>query len=276
MRHRSSWPRRNQSASTCSKTYLNRQENSRSAHNLMYILYREVFTVTLKFPPQEALYDTQQQLDSLRERYTTESEEMAAVKASLEEDLVRIQSDFQESQRELSEKECRLVEREREVERRHSENEALKAGLDGLHVMVGELDREKAEIRDEKTRVENQLQKLTAEIEEKEREWLAEKQVLENKVVELSSELEMVTKETLCMAEDRHKTEQAKWAEEKQGWLVQTALLEDQVTSLTEEIETATAITQQREREVNELRESLSRAQSTMETLQVFNTQCTH
>lgn len=195
---------------------------------------------------------------------------MAAVKASLEEDLVQIQSELQESQQALSERECRLVEREREVEMRYTENEDLKGGLEKLHVMMGELDRQKTEMGEERARVENRLQELTAEIGKTECEWLAEKQVLENKLVKLSGELEMIAEETLCMAEDRHKTEQAKWAEEKQGWLVQTALLEDQVTSLTEETETATVITQQREREVKDLKEALNKAHSTMETLQVF------
>ena len=71
---------------------------------------------------QTQLCGTQQDLEQLRERYAAELEEIAAVRASLE-DLTRTHSDLQESQKRLAEREMEVTVTEQEVRTRLSENE---------------------------------------------------------------------------------------------------------------------------------------------------------
>ena len=207
------------------------------------------------------LSDARQNLNSLQERYTTETEEMAAVKASLEEDLARVQHA-------LAVREGRLAERETEVQSKENEIETLNKELQGLHKTVEVLEKEKLDIKEEREKIVNQLQGMSAWMKEKELRWSAEKQELENITAKLRSEVESMV-QALRSAGREHEHKQAMWEEEKESWLIQVALLEEQVAGLTEEVETTAGKSRDLEGEVERLGGAVKEGQSTVHALQV-------
>ena len=218
------------------------------------------------------LLDTHEKLNTLTEKYTTEAEEMAAVKASLEEDLVRANSELREIRATLSEKKRLLSEREGEAESARNENEALGKEIQSLRGAVEEQGRERERAREERDRFENELQDATALMEVKEQRWLAERSVLESSVVELSSKLETATEavtQSLREAEQGRERQQTEWERERGGWLVQTALLEEELKNVTEELESSTATTNELKREAEGLRGEADKTQSFAHSLQV-------
>ena len=215
---------------------------------------------------------TQQKLNSLMERYTTEAEEMAAVKASLEEDLSCAHSELGKACRDRAEKERLLTAREEEEEKEREENTALKTRLECLGGVVGELEREKVEMAEEKRAVGSRLKEVTALMEVKGQRWAAEKTVLENRIAELGHELESVTdamRDSLQEAEGRREREGARWSEEREGWLIRGALLEEQVKDLSRELETVEARSREKERETETLRAAVEEVESKADSLQV-------
>ena len=212
-------------------------------------------------------------MNSLTEQYTTEAEEMAAAKASLEEDLSRVHSELGDIRCKLSDKERILVEKEGLMKASWNENEALTSGVQSIREAVEGLEREKAQILEERGVFEDKLRDVTALMVVKEQRWLAEKTVLENRTVELSSKLETVTEsmtQALRAAERKSKCKQVKWREEEESWLVQLALLQEEVAGLTEELETSTAKSRDLARRVEALQRGLEMAESTAHTLQVM------
>ena len=216
------------------------------------------------------LFETRQKLNLLTEKYTTEAEEMAAVKASLEEDLARVHSELREITRSQTEKQKLIVVREKEMV---STRDVLNTELQRVHSVVERLEKEKTVIVTEKEGVVNQLKEMTAWIEVKEQRWTAEKTVLETRVVELSCELENVketTTESLQAVEKKHKVEESRWREEKEGCVIQIALLEDQVAGLTMEMEATENKSEDYRREMDALRAVVDETESKTQSLQVW------
>ena len=180
---------------------------------------------------------------------------MAAVKASLEEDLSRTQSELRDTRWELGE-------REREV---GIQLEALNSELQRVSGELVGLKEEKMKVEEERGRLEGKVQEMAGLVEVKEQRWLAERAALENRTVELSCQVETLT-DSLRASQQSGERERR---EERESWATQTAMLEDQVAGLTRELESFAARAREWDREVGELRTSAEKAQSLADSLQV-------
>ena len=217
---------------------------------------------------QEQLAEAHQKLNSLIERYSTEAEEMAAVKASLEEDLSRAHSELRGTRWELAERERARGEMEREVGATRNQLERLKRELDRVGSEVEGLRQEKSRVEEEKGKLEGKLQEMVAWVEVKEARWKAERTALENRTIELSCQVESL-KNTTRSLQAREEEREKERGQEREGWATQSAMLEQQVADLTEELDSATARSREWEREVGDLKSAVEKAQSLADSLQV-------
>lgn len=212
--------------------------------------------------------EAHQKLNSLIERYTTEAEEMAAVKASLEEDLSRAHSELRGTRWELAERERARGEMEREVGATKNQLERLKRELDRAGSEVEGLRQEKSRVEEEKGKMEGKMQEMVAWVEVKEARWKAERTALENRTIELSCQVESLKNTTRSLQAREEEIEKER-GQEREAWVTQSAMLEQQVADLTEELDSATARSREWEREVGDLKSAVEKAQSLADSLQV-------
>ena len=188
---------------------------------------------------------------------------MAAVKASLEEDLSRAHSELRDTRWELVERERALGEWEREAGAAREESKSLKSELDGV---CEERERERREFGEKE---EKMVEEMKSWVEVREQRWLMEREALENRTVELSLQLETLRKTTQRTLEEGQQLWEREREEEREGWSVEAALLQEQVSGLTEELEAVTGRAGEYERDIEGLREAVEKAQSLANTLQV-------
>ena len=195
---------------------------------------------------------------------------MAAVKASLEEDLSRAHSELRDTRWELVERERALGEWEREAGAAREESKSLKSELDGV---CEERERERREFGEKE---EKMVEEMKLWVEVREQRWLMEREALENQTVELSLQLEMLRKTAQRTLEEGQQLWEREREEEREGWAVEAALLQEHVSGLTEELEAVTGRAGEYERDIEGLREAVEKAQSLANTLQVSTKRFAH